>query len=388
MNMVINNPKSKYIYFNRQTNQLQYEIYDLITIDRLRNANLKSHENNVSNYYSRPDRYKEVIKGIIPIPPRSRWLYDGNSFFCFNNRIVSFEYHRDLFDLLKTSQRLASVFQNKKVGVELSGGLDTSLVIGILEYLGIHTYLIGMRSSRYELRTESFIQDKYAASFQNVKLINGEEALPFSNLSASPLHQLPSSSSLYYSQASKIAEECNNEGVEFLFSGMGFDALLCDYPISKSENEFPDSWFSWMLDDNWFNENVYDKFNITYKSAAASPLIIKTIWALRRKQSEDLKKWWARETFKDFLPSELVNYAYKGDNSGGFVDGFMNAKNDIANLFQVAYDITNFNEFNPANLHDLSQNVHLVDERKDKLILGRVSFANWIFGLLRDKIIA
>ena len=89
----------------------------------------------------------------------------------------------------------------------------------------------------------------------------------------------------------------------------------------------------------------------------------------------------------EYLPTELVNYSYKADNSGGFLDGFINSKNDIADIFKVAYDITNFEEFSVNELNDLYANVHLVDENKDKLILGRVSFANWIFGLVRENII-
>jgi hypothetical protein len=31
--------------------------------------------------------------------------------------------------------------------------------------------------------------------------------------------------------------------------------------------------------------------------------------------------------------------------------------------------------------------IHLADDKKDKLLLARVSFANWIYGLVRDKIL-
>lgn len=85
------------------------------------------------------------------------------------------------------------------------------------------------------------------------------------------------------------------------------------------------------------------------------------------------------------MPKELVNYAYKADNSGGFLDGFINAKNEISEIFKVAYDVTKLEEFNPSSLSELYYQVHLVDENKDKKILGRFSFANWIYGMVRDN---
>lgn len=385
--MIINNPTRNYIYFNRKSEQVHNDLSDLINIDLIRKASLKAHEKNISNFFSRPDQYQEVIDGISLVPPRSRWKFDGNKFHCLNDRIVSSNFTNQKTELLQITKRLSSVFENKKIAIELSGGLDTSLVIGIIKYLGFDPFLVGMKSSRYELRTESFIQDKYADSFKNVCLLNANDSLPFSNLKTTPLHQYPSSSSLYYMHALRIAKECEKQGTNIILSGMGFDALLCE-GINKIENNtMPNNWYTWMLDDNWFKENVYNKCNISYSSGAASQLIIKSIWALRKTQNEDLKKWWARNEFMEYLPTELVNYSYKADNSGGFLDGFINSKNDIADIFKVAYDITKFEEFSVNELNDLYANVHLVDENKDKLILGRVSFANWIFGLVRENII-
>lgn len=385
--MTINNPSRNYIYFNRKTKQVHYALYELINIDLIRKAKLKAHEKNISNFFSRPDQYLEVIDGISLIPPRSRWKFDGNKFHCLNERVVSTNFNNEISELLQIAKRLSSLFENKKIAIELSGGLDTSLVIGIIKHLGFDPFLVGMRSSRYELRTESFIQDKYADSFKNVCLLNANDSLPFSNLKTTPLHQHPSSSSLYYTHALQIAKECEKQGINIILSGMGFDALLCESVNKIENNTMAKSWHTWMLDDNWFKENIYNNYNISYASGAASQLIIKSIWTLRKGQKEDPKKWWARNEFKKYLPAELANYSYKADNSGGFVDGFINSKNDIADIFKVAYEITKFKEFSANALNDLSANVHLADESRDKLILGRVSFANWIYGLVREKII-
>jgi len=385
--MIINNPTRNYTYFNRKTKQVHNSLYEVINIDLIKKANIKAHEKNVSSFFSRPDQYQEVIQGISLIPPRSRWNFDGNKFHCLNERKVSSNFKNQISELLQISKRLSSVFDNKKIAVELSGGLDTSIVIGILKDLGYDPFLIGMRSSRYELRTETFVQDKFAESFKNVCLLNDNDSLPFSNLKSTPLHQHPSSSSLYYMHALQIAKECEREGTNIILSGMGFDALLSESVNKIENNTMSKNWHTWMLDDNWFKENIYSKYNISYSSGAATQLIIKSIWTLRKGQKEDSKKWWARNEFKKYLPAELANYSYKADNSGGFVDGFVNSKNDIADIFNVAYDITKFKEFSKNALNDLSANVHLADISRNKLILGRVSFANWIYGLVRENII-
>jgi hypothetical protein len=44
-------------------------------------------------------------------------------------------------------------------------------------------------------------------------------------------------------------------------------------------------------------KNIYSKYNMNYTSGAASQLIIKSIWALRKTQNEDLKKMVGKKRF-------------------------------------------------------------------------------------------
>jgi len=367
--------------------EIYHDLYGLLNIDLIRSANLTAHEKNISNFFSRPDVHQEVISGICLIPPRSKWFFESDKFYCLNETYVSPNFKDELSDFLQISKKLTSVLDNKNIAVELSGGLDTSIIIGIIKYLGFDPFLIGMRSSRYELRTEAFIQDKYADEFKNVCLLDSDETLPYTNLKSTPLHQYPSSSSLYYMHALKIASECKKNGVDIIFSGMGFDSLLCDDVTKFQKNTIPANWHTWMLDDNWFRENIYSKFNISYSSAVASQILIKSLSVLRMSEGEDLKKRWARKTFKKFLPTELSHYAYKADNSGGYLDGFLNAREDLTDIYKVAYEITKMREFKESELDSLYMNSHLLDEIKDKLILSRVSFANWIYALSRENMI-
>lgn len=385
--MTISNPTKQILYFNRKTKQIYSDLYEFLSTDLIKLSSIVAHEKNISNFFYRPDEYNEVIPGITIIPPRTRWYFDGKNFHCLNENSISPNYKSDISEFLQISQRLSSVLKNKAVAIELSGGLDTSILIGIMRHFGFDPFLIGVKSKRYELRTESFIQEKFAKSFNKVCLLDEDESLPFTKLKSTPIHSLPSSSSLYYMHASSIAKECQKKEINILLSGMGFDALLCESTRKTGNDIMPKNWFNWMLEDYWFSQNIYSKHNMTYNSGAASQLIIKSIWALRKTQNEDPKKWWARNAFKVFLPTELVNYSYKADNSGSFLDGFLNSKNEITEIYKVAYEITKFKEFEKSELKKLFVNSHIPDETKDKLILSRVSFANWIFGLVRENII-
>jgi hypothetical protein len=51
---------------------------------------------------------------------------------------------------------------------------------------------------------------------------------------------------------------------------------------------------------------------------------------------------------------------------------FLNSRNEISEIYNVAYEITKFKEFEKSELKALYANAHIVDENKDKLILSRV----------------
>ena len=385
--MVINNQTRSFIYFNKYSETTYNNLYEILNIDLVKNADLKAHESNISNFYLRPDNYREVINGIYPIPPRTIWKFENNLFTNLNLSTVSLSYNSDFPDFISILNRLSKVLINKRIGVELSGGLDTSIVIGILKHFGFNPFLVGVQSKKYEFRTESYIQNVFSNSTADSYLLDSSETLPFSNLLSCPIHSLPSASSLGYMHADKISDVCMENNINIVLSGMGFDTLLCENPLQDNNSSLPNSWRSWALDDNWLNEYIYNERSISYKSAAASQIIIRKIWSMRKKEGEDSKKWWGRNMFSDYLPNELVKYAYKTDNSGEFLEGLLKAKQEISRLFEVVQEVTGLYEFSQTSLNIIMNDIHLADDKKDKLLLARVSFANWIYGLVRDKIL-
>lgn len=258
--MTINNPTKYILYFNRITKQIYYDLYDFLSVDVIRSSNLKAHEKNISYFFLRPDVYHEVIPGITLLPPRTRWNFDGQNFHCLNEQPIANNFYGDISELLYISQRLSSALKHKELAIELSGGLDTSILIGLMRHFGFDPFLIGVKSKRYELRTESLIQEMYSRSFNNVCLLDEDESLPFTKLKSTPLHPLPSSSSLYYMHASSIAKECQKNKIDIVLSGMGFDTLLCEN-VKKHKNIMPNNWFHWMLEDYWFGENGLSAIN-------------------------------------------------------------------------------------------------------------------------------
>jgi Asparagine synthase len=385
MSLKVNNRYNKYVYFDKESCLLHENIWDVLTLNRIRKANLSAHDFNTSLFVDRPDLYKEVIPGIIPIPPRSRWLYDGQSFISCNSASISKHQKADFDKLINTCRRLLGVIKKVPIAVDLSGGLDTSIIIGLIEQCNIRPFLLGFKNSRYEFRTELAVQNIYTNKFETALLLDNEEHLPFSSLTKTPIHQLPSSISLSHSMANQLALKYKENGIRIVFNGMGADTLLCDCPLQNGDQRHPESWFPWMIDNNWLNEYVFNAYGIEYRPAVASRLLVHLIWQMRKKEQEDFKKIWARRLFSKYLPTELVNYTYKADFSGLYLDGLWNATNEISEIFKVAHDITKYEEFKQSSLNNLLNNVQKNDDEQEKLIRSRISFANWIYGLARDK---
>jgi len=292
--------------------------------------------------------------------------------------------NKTIEDVRRVSERILRLVDSKAIAIELSGGLDTSIIIGLLESFGMRPLLVGTKNDNYEFRTERYIQGLYENSMDSV-LLSNQACLPFSKLDTCPSHQLPSSTSIFYSHATAIAGVCLQRQRRVLFNGMGFDGFLCDNIPDVFSSRMADVWSPWALDDNWFNEYVYSRYGISYKSGAASRYLLRIIVSMRAGKSEDLQKRWARKLFERYLPFELVQYTYKGDNCGAFIEGFLGSEESIRKIFKESYRITNSPIFGEGVFESFAANIHKNDDVTDKLILSTVSLATWIYGLVRDE---
>ena len=81
--------------------------------------------------------------------------------------------------------------------------------------------LVGLRSARYEFRTERHVQEVLAKECGDVELIDEAGCLPCAGLNRVPPHQVPDLLSLNYAQDAAMAEACRKLGIEVLLSGGG-----------------------------------------------------------------------------------------------------------------------------------------------------------------------
>lgn len=374
--MIINN-SNNLVYFDIETNTISNNIWNKITYESLSESNLNNHLLNSNNYIQSPNHYAPVLKNIFPIPPRSKWSNDRSRFECIQSLEVS-EYNHNLFTIIS---KLVKPIKKYKVGVELSGGLDSSIIISMLIENGIEPFLIGYSCDRYEFRTERYIQSIFSNKVKESILINSKDILPFQNLKGCPPHQIPNPSSLYYFNKQIIADSCKENGVDILFNGISGDSFFCE---SVFGNEMPNLWHNWMLDNRWFHENVFYKKQIHYLPVY-SKNIAESIFMERKGMGYDSQKIWARNYFKDYLPKELVYYNYKADHVGDLIVGIQRSYYDVKDIFEFTRSITKKSEFSEENLLKLFDNIEKYNENQLKEIMGKVSYATWIYSL-RDII--
>jgi hypothetical protein len=383
--MIVNNNECAIKYFDISCAKFKTEkdIIEAISkdISVFNDESCINHEQNSSIYNYLPDVYKPVLKNIFPIPSKSSWSF-SNENFLIRERPALFrlrEFKKK--DLILKLNKYIDVLKNKNIGVQLSGGLDSSLLIGVLKQLGIQPTLIGMFNSRYEFRTERIIQEIIKENTKKAILINDDNFLPFSDLLNVPIHPIPNPSSLFYSSENKMAELFLKNNVDIVFNGMGLDTILC---LSPRIQEHRDQWHPFMFDNCWFQEYVYKPKNIFFTPAVNRVPIVNFIWNARINSSEDNSKKWARNYFSEFLPKELVNFSYKADHAGLLIDGITSNFDVIEYLFSFVYEKTKLNAFSQNQFIKLFRDYHLDEDIKTKLILSRTSFAVWIHSCIHQ----
>jgi hypothetical protein len=169
------------------------------------------------------------------------------------------------------------------LGVELSGGLDTSIIIEFLIRWQIPFALIGMRTDRYEFRTERTIQEYYAQRCPTVRMYSGKDIPAFSRLDEVPPHPYPTMFSLNFSQSQKKAETCRDIGVTTLLSGDAGDRLLSfPTPQLSSNGRTPVNWSYWNLAQTiWDDQYIFSPKGVRFISGLASGRIPALVLQLR-----------------------------------------------------------------------------------------------------------
>lgn len=328
--------------------------------------------NHLNNIINKPDE-RPIISDYLPFKHKMKWLEETRICYIQTEPIiekVSYD------DFLKSALTFFEKFKNKKIAVQLSGGLDSSIIICLLKYFNIPFTLIGMFSDRYEFRTEKIIQNKLAEFTTSNKLIDFENNLPFSNLSKIPDFNYPDLSCINYSADKAMAEACASFNIDFLFSGEGGDFVF-SHEINSEETKYP--WSPTEFYDNWLNENIYNKVGCELVPFYGDEKIMNCIFNLRRGEKEDWSKKWARNYFKDLLPKELVTYSYYADFWGIYCKGILNTIEEMQNLISTAYAISKNQFFAPENFKAMfSKNILNLDRSTYSKIEAKVAAAAWV----------
>lgn len=330
----------------------------------------------------RPGQYRAIC-GLATLPPKTSWSLCKNT-YTFNKdlrkKIVPFEKSWDEIDVLV--KKYLNLISDKKVAIELSGGLDTSLVIEYFLGKKIDISLIGFISDRWEFRTERAIQEYYLNRVENYELLSYEECSAFSNLLKCPPHPVPQQESLFYDRHKLMAGKVSSLKCEYLFSGEAGDQIF-GFPADEIKvNQFlPNGYGYWSLAEQWNAQYIYKKHHVNYISALGVGLIPSYLLSKRCGSKADHMKLWVRNELSNMLPTMLSKYAYKGFHDGWVSDGLKFAYNDIEIMSELSYRLTRHKALDPSRFLNEIKVYSSLSEKEKSTFLTKLSLVNWIHSL-------
>lgn len=381
MKKLLVNNTSKIIYCRAEDGQL-------IHPDQIKDYNLKPTFEDLNRHLQnglftlrRPGEYLPIV-GLCALPPRTSWLVSPDSYKFVADLRVSHSKASKIEDAFHYVGNLLNKTKNwyKGIGVELSGGLDSSIVIEYLLRQNIPVSLIAFTSERYEFRTERAIQSYYEGRCSSVHLITYENSPAFSCLEEVPPHPFPVQESLFFSRHRAAAKACQLLGVDVLLSGEAGDQLLGFEP--EPCNEFghaPQGYAYWNLAELWSNQYVYQPYGTSYVSGLALGRLPAILLNARTGLGADHMKMWARNKLQDFLPSMLTQFAYKAFHDGWVIDGLLAACPSIRRMSKYAYSITRHPELEPSLMQKLAENYRFMNESQRSSFFAKLSFVTWAF---------
>lgn len=277
---------------------------------------------------------------------------------------------------LERAAQFFNRFDGQRIGVQLSGGLDSSLIIGLLQHLGIPFSLVGMSTTRYEFRTERHVQHRLMERAQDAVLIDYEDHLPMSGLHAVPPGQEPDLLMLNHAATAAMAGVCADLGIQVLLTGQGGDNLFAEaLPADASQC----TWLPQVFGDPWPADMVYAPAGVRLVDFYADPGIMDAVFSLRGGHGEDNAKWWARQFFRQILPRELVEYAYCADFWGLYMDGLQQALPTLPDLFARAHQLTGHTLFSPESTTKLlGQDLLHAKKEMYQAIEARTAMVLWL----------
>ena len=324
------------------------------------------------------------FNNLIPIPPKSIVRFNrGSQSYTLEGQLKIPPHKKKprFIELNEEFKKVISEFGNSKIAVELSGGLDSSLLIELLHLNNVDIYLFGYQSKLFEFRTERYIQDLYLKRFPNTILLDYSKNPAFSNLFAAPWHPTPVSESNFHERHNRMAQLCSENNIDILLSGEAGDQLL-GFPVKLNSINKISGFQYWNLSEHWANQFIYSKYGVQYISGLALGNLPQILLSMRSESTLDPMKLWARERFKHILPKELSNFAYKAFHDNWVCEGLL-LEYDNIEFHARKLDELNFKQFKIDEFLQMTINYSRLDEKHRTLYLSQLSYLVWMNSNLR-----
>lgn len=213
-------------FFNCTTEKVQDEIWD-----ELENGlwNLFSIDNALYNDTIgevKQDNWRQLFPDFYIINQGFTWDYSNNAVkeeLYLPKHIVA-----DMNSFLHAVRKFFSGFDGKRIGVHLSGGFDSGLIICLLKYFNIPFIAVGLCSDRFEFRTERRIQEILAGYADKAILLDFEDYPFYGNLDKKPKQQIPDSNIKMIDASTAVAKTFASEHCDIVITGQGGDTLFVD----------------------------------------------------------------------------------------------------------------------------------------------------------------
>lgn len=371
----IKNPSRDTLYIDSACGHLK-SFSQAISDVKLRDGDYENYLRQAAISSIRPDYYLP-IGGHYVAPPRTRWLLEeGRLSFDredgARNECKSASHKR----LLEIVRRYAGLIGTRRVAVELSGGLDSAIVIQLLRLIGVKPALVGFQSSRYEFRTERRVQERLMSNADSVALLDDDVSI-FSNLEYIPAHPIPAISSLFYDRHKMIASAAAALGVAYVLSGVGGDSLFVDQ-VSDANYPTADRLSGWEFNDFWSQDAVYAPVGLRHYCAYSPRYIGRVLHAMRVGECGDNLKLWARREFRDCLPRELSCFAYKASHDGLYAAAIERQSHYLLTFMRRVYERCGIRSLSPESIEPILKNWPVVGQEKQQLLFLKLSFGVWI----------
>jgi len=198
---------------------------------------------------------RTIYKGLLSLRPGECAIYKGDNlairtYWSFRDAIESDsetcrsqkKFHRELRSRLEDSIRAHSL-ADVPVGAFLSGGLDSSAVVALMQRTGstkLKTFSIGFSESAYSEAAEAEESAKYFGTEHQTHVLTGEQvARDIESIIAS--YDQPTGDAINSYYVSQIARA---GGVTVALSGLGGDELFGGYPWFKTTPKLA-RWLPW-----------------------------------------------------------------------------------------------------------------------------------------------